>query len=136
MRLEVVITFHNWILFFFLDTPLLTILNSTAIEAQWNRSSIFEPHVAITYTLVVVNDTTKMDILSKSFHIAAESNIYSMNYILSMEDTAFYECHIINFTILASSSDGKEERPASATSGFPIGEVSGSLLINYFSYLC
>ena len=103
------------------DVPHLTIVNSTAIEVSWNRSSTFPQDVAISYTVVVRNETEKLELLKEVFNVTAGFNSYPMNYTLTIEDTVFDECHNISFTILAINSEGKSERPGSAISGFPIG---------------
>ncbi len=104
------------------DVPLLTIVNSSAITVQWNRSSSFPPNVAISYLLVIRNESDQFDLQEELFNISANFTSYPLSYQFHFPDMDNLGCYNVSFVILARSSDGENERPGRAVSGFPVGK--------------
>ena len=104
------------------DNLQLTILNSTAISVEWNRTSIFHQDVEISYTLVIRNETDDFHLGEEVFNVSANFNSYPMFYVYNSDSHISSGCHNISFIIFASNSFGESERPARAVTGFPRGQ--------------
>lgn len=116
------------------DVPVLTIVNSSVISVQWNRSSSFRPNVSISYLLVVRNESDQFDLHEESFNTTAEFTSYPLSYQFFNPGVDNLGCHNISFVILARSSDGENERPGRAVSGFPVGKLPLAPVIMTYNY--